>query len=206
VLSRVQPRAILLDILLPGKDAWEFLATLKSENATKDIPILVATTVEDQRKGFALGADAYVLKPVERSWLLAELARLTSHDLLPRVLVIDDEEIARYVLSQCLVGLPYIISEAATGLEGVRRAREEQPQMIFLDLNMPGVGGYAVLEQLKADPATRGIPVVISTSKVLTPDERAELATQATAVLPKDTLSRETVIATITAVLPPQSP
>ena len=54
------PQAILLDILLPGKDAWEFLAILKSEDATKDIPVLVATTVEDQRKGFALGADAYV--------------------------------------------------------------------------------------------------------------------------------------------------
>ena len=201
VLSRVQPRAILLDILLPGKDAWEFLAILKSEDATKDIPILIATTVEDQRKGFALGADAYVLKPVERNWLLAELARLTSHDSVPRVLIIDDEEIARYVLSQCLAGTPYLISEAATGLEGVRRAREERPQIIFLDLSMPDIDGYKVLDQLKSNSTTNGIPVVISTSKVLTPDERAELATQATAVLTKDTLSRETVIATITAAL-----
>ena len=206
ILSRVQPQAILLDILLPGKDAWEFLAILKSGDATKDIPVLVATTVEDQRKGFALGADAYVLKPVERNWLLAELARLTSLDSVPRVLIIDDEEIARYVLSQCLVGLPYIISEAATGLEGVRRACEERPQIIFLDLSMPDIDGYKVLDQLKSNSTTNGIPVVISTSKVLTPDERAELATQATAVLPKDTLSRETVIATITAALHPQSP
>jgi CheY-like chemotaxis protein len=162
--------------------------------------------VEDQRKGFALGADAYVLKPVERNWLLAELARLTGHDLIPRVLVIDDEEIARYVLGQCLAGLPYLISEAATGLEGVRRAREEQPQIIFLDLSMPDIDGYEVLDQLKSNSTTNGIPVVISTSKVLTPDERAELATQAAAVLTKDTLSRETVIATITAALRPQSP
>jgi CheY-like chemotaxis protein len=206
VLSRVQPRAILLDILLPGKDAWGFLATLKSEDATKDIPILVATTIEDQRKGFALGADAYAIKPVERNWLLAELARLTSHTSVPRVLIIDDEEIARYVLSQCLAGLPYLISEAATGLEGVRRAREEHPQMIFLDLSMPDIDGYEVLNQLKANSMTNGIPVVISTSKVLTPDEHTELATQATAVLTKDKLSRETVIATITAVLHPQSP
>jgi signal transduction histidine kinase/CheY-like chemotaxis protein len=206
VLSRVQPQVILLDILLPGKDAWEFLAILKSEDATKNIPILVATTVEDQRKGFALGADAYVLKPVERNWLLAELARLTNYDLSPRVLIIDDEEITRYVLSQCLAGLPYLISEATTGLEGVRRAREEQPQIIFLDLSMPDVTGYEVLDQLKSNSTTNGIPVVISTSKVLTPDERAELATQATAVLTKDTLSRETVIATITAALLPQSP
>ena len=205
-LLRVRPQAIMLDILLPGKDAWGFLASLKSEDTTKDIPILVATTIEDQRKGFALGADAYAIKPIERSWLLAELARLTSHTPASRVLIIDDEEIARYVLSQCLVGTPYLVSEAATGLEGLRRAREEQPQIIFLDLNMAGVDGYEVLDQLKANATTNGIPVVISTSKVLTPDERATLATQAKAVLTKDTLSRETVIATITAILHPQSP
>jgi CheY-like chemotaxis protein len=204
-LLRVRPQAILLDILLPGKDAWGFLATLKNEDATKDIPILVATTIEDQRKGFALGADAYAIKPVERSWLLAELARLTRHASVPKVLIIDDEEIARYVLSQCLMGTPYLISEAATGLEGLRCAREELPQVIFLDLNMRGVNGYAVLEQLKADPITRGIPVVISTSKVLTPGERVELATRATAIVTKDMLSRETVLATISAILPPPS-
>ena len=78
--------------------------------------------------------------------------------------------------------------------------------MIFLDLSMPDIDGYEVLNQLKANSMTNGIPVVISTSKVLTPDERTELATQATAVLTKDKLSRETVIATITAVLHPESP
>jgi signal transduction histidine kinase/CheY-like chemotaxis protein len=206
VLQRVRPQAILLDILLPGKDAWGFLGALKGEDATKDIPTLVVTTVEDQRKGFALGADAYAIKPLERSWLLAELTRLTGHAPVPRVLIIDDEEIARYVLVQCLAGTPYLVSEAATGLEGLRRAREEHPQVIFLDLRMPGVDGYAVLEQLKADPVTRGIPVVISTSKALTPPERAELATQAAALLAKDTLSRETVTAALTAVLSAQSP
>ena len=71
---------------------------------------------------------------------------------------------------------------------------------------MPDVDGYEVLKQLKADPTTSSIPVVISTSKVLTPDERTELATQAAAVLTKDTLSRETVIATLTAILHPPSP
>ncbi len=122
------------------------------------------------------------------------------------MLIIDDEEIARYVLSQCLVGMPYLISEAKTGLEGVRRSREEQPQVIFLDLNMPDVDGYQVLEQLKADPTTSNIPVVISTSKVLTPDEHSKLTTQAAAVLTKDMLSREAVLATLTTVLHPPSP
>lgn len=200
-LQRIRPAAILLDILLPGKDAWGFLASLKSEDATKDIPVLVATTLEDQRKGLSLGADAYTVKPVERSWLLAELTRLTNYVPTPRVLIIDDEEISRYVLSQCLVGKPYLVSEAETGLEGLHRARKEQPQVIFLDLNMPGVDGYMVLEQLKDDPMTSGIPVIIHTSKVLTESECAGLAPKVAAVLTKDTLSREKVIATINAAL-----
>ena len=72
-LVRVRPHAIILDILLPGRDTWTFLATLKSQDTTQDIPVLVATTVDDHRKGWALGADAYAIKPITRAWLLGEL-------------------------------------------------------------------------------------------------------------------------------------
>jgi len=123
-----------------------------------------------------------------------------------RVLIIDDEEIARYVLTQCLASTPYVVGEAATGMEGLRRAREDRPQVIFPDLNMPGVDGYAVLEQLTADPATRDIPVVTCTSKKLTLSERARLAAQAAGFLAKDVLSRETVTAALAVALGSQSP
>lgn len=76
-LQQVRPHAILLDILLPDEPAWSFLAEVKNEPATAAIPVLVATTEEDQQKGLALGADAYGIKPISRVWLLAELARMT---------------------------------------------------------------------------------------------------------------------------------
>jgi signal transduction histidine kinase/CheY-like chemotaxis protein len=200
-LVRVRPQAIILDILLPGRDTWTFLAALKSQDATKDIPVLVATTVEDQRKGWALGADAYAIKPITRAWLLGELQQRTGQSPWPHVLVIDDEEMARYIFKQFLAGAPYFVDEAASGSEGVQRARSDRPQVIVLDLLMPGMDGYEVLRRLQADPVTQGIPVIIVTSRVLTPAEQTQLAGQTTAILAKGTLSREKVQDALAAAL-----
>src|SRR5262249_33835976 len=87
---RITPRAIVLDILLRGEDAWAFLAELKGDEATRSIPIVVATTVDDHHKGYGLGADAYVVKPVERGWLMATLDGLTAGEHGRPVLIIDD--------------------------------------------------------------------------------------------------------------------
>jgi signal transduction histidine kinase/CheY-like chemotaxis protein len=200
-LLKVQPRAIVLDILLTGKDAWTFLTDLKANEETRDIPVIVATTVEDQRKGFALGADAYCIKPVERDVLLRELTRLTSPSELPHILIIDDEEISRYVLKQFLKGMSCVISEAETGLAGLRKAREERPHVIFLDLGMPGMDGYQVLIQLKADPATKDIPVIINTAKAISAEEQAQLAATTVAILSKSAMSRETMTEMIKTVM-----
>ena len=189
-LVRVRPQAIILDILLPGRDTWTFLAALKSQDATKDIPVLVVTALADQRKGRALGADAYAIKPITREWLLGALQQYTGQPPWPHVLVIDDEEMARYIFKQLLDGTPYLVDEAASGSEGVQRAQRDHPQVIVLDLMMPGMDGYEVLRRLQADPVTHGIPVIIVTSRVLTPAEQTQLAGQTTAILAKGTLSR----------------
>jgi CheY-like chemotaxis protein len=109
----------------------------------------------------------------------------------PTLLVIDDEAVARYVLRKLLRDIPYLIAEAADGSEGLRRAHELQPRLILLDLNMPGLTGEKLLEQLKADPLTRAIPVVIVTALVLTESDRQRLATHTYAILSKDSLSRD---------------
>jgi signal transduction histidine kinase/DNA-binding response OmpR family regulator len=200
-LARVRPQAIILDILLPGRDTWTFLATLKTQDATKDIPVLVVTALTDQRKGWALGADAYAIKPITRTWLLDALQQHTGQPPWPHVLVIDDEEMTRYIFKQLLDGAPYLVDEAASGPEGVQRAQCDRPQVIVLDLMMPGMDGYEVLRRLQADPVTHGIPVIIVTSHVLTPAERAQLAGQTAAILAKDTLSRVRLQDTLAAAL-----
>jgi CheY-like chemotaxis protein len=121
-------------------------------------------------------------------------------------LIIDDEEISRYVLRQFLVGSPYSIAEAATGLEGLRRAQEEHPQLIFLDLSMPEEDGYQLLVRLKSDPLTKEIPIIVSTAKVLSEEERMQLTAQTVTILPKAALSHETVANALKMVFNKKSP
>ena len=73
------------------------------------------------------------------------------------MLVIDDDAMARYIFTQCLAGASYLVEEAASGAEGVQRARRDRPQVIVLDLFMPGMDGYEVLRRLQADPVTHTI-------------------------------------------------
>jgi CheY-like chemotaxis protein len=117
------------------------------------------------------------------------------------VLLIDDEDVSRYVFRQCLAGSPYLVHEAATGPEGLQRARSEHPQLIVLDLTMPGMDGYEVLQHLQADPTTQAIPVIICTSRTLTAAEQSQLAAQTAGVLAKGTLSRNSVQEALSAVL-----
>jgi len=193
-IARHAPRAILLDILLRGEETWSWLAQLKANAETKSIPVLVATTVEDQRKGLALGADAYVLKPVDRVTLLAHLHRLVGGADRGGLLIVDDEEASRYVLRK-LVGSSWsAVHEASDGEEGLRLARELHPRGIVLDLQLPGLSGEAVLEALHADPATNEIPVVVVTSQVPAAQLRGKLLRHARAVLSKQQLSAESLL------------
>jgi signal transduction histidine kinase/CheY-like chemotaxis protein len=192
-MRRLRPVAVILDIRLHGEDTWSFLTELKRREETRDIPVLVVTTVADQHKGLGLGADAYAVKPVERVWLLETLGRVTGPERREHVLVIDDDETARYLVRSSLADSAYAVVEAGEGREGLRQARELRPAAIFLDLVMPGYSGFEVLEQLREDATTRGIPVVVMTSKVLAPADLAWLRARATAVLSKAQVGRDTV-------------
>jgi signal transduction histidine kinase/DNA-binding response OmpR family regulator len=181
VLRRHHVAAIVLDILLPDETAWQWLAELKSQEDTRQIPVLVATSVDDPRKALSLGADDYCLKPVERAWLLSFLERVTRVErnlvnaLPPVVLLIDDQEADRYILHRHLTEVGYSVVEAASGEEGLRLLAELKPDVILLDLNMPGMDGFSVLEQLKQNGDTATIPVVIVTSQILPPEREMAL-------------------------------
>jgi signal transduction histidine kinase len=136
------------------------------------------------------------------------LAPITTASQEPseRILIVDDDEKARYVLRRLLTETPYAVIEAASGSEGLRRAREDQPQVIFIDLMMPEMDGFEALERLKSDSTTRDIPVIIITSKAVKPEERRLLDGKVVTILPKATASREAVIASIREALPPARP
>ncbi|MFZ5788625.1 MAG: response regulator [Acidobacteriota bacterium] len=194
-LATLRPVAVVLDVLLPGGESWGLLAEIKSEPRTRDLPVVVATIIDEPQRGLALGADDFAVKPIERRWLLGRLREFAGRGQVSRVLVVDDEEVSRYLLKGLLADTRFEIREAADGLEGLAMARTERPDVILLDLVMPKLNGFEVLRALKADPATRDIPVIVCTSKILEDEERAQLTESAVAVLAKESTSRETALA-----------
>ena len=196
-LAVFRPRAIVLDILLRGEDAWGFLAELRRRPDLRGIPIAVISTVEDRAKSLALGADVYCAKPIDRQTLLQTLTCMVEPETVKRVLIVDDEEISRYVLRQHLLTPRHVISEACDGTEALRIAHAEQPDVICLDLMLPELDGYEILRRLKADPATQEIPVVIFTSKHLEENERLGLLEWVPTILSKELVSRESAVAAI---------
>jgi signal transduction histidine kinase/ActR/RegA family two-component response regulator len=124
--------------------------------------------------------------------------RLETPRLESRLLLIDDEESARYLIKKMLGRLPWVVDEAASGEEGIRMAREAQPNLILLDLKMPGLSGLETLSRLKSDPLTSETPVVIITSQTLTSVECEDLMVRAQAILSKEGLSKEGLVEAIT--------
>jgi signal transduction histidine kinase/DNA-binding response OmpR family regulator len=201
LIEQMHPVALVLDIRLAGEDAWAFISELRRRDDTRDVPIVVVSSIDDQAKGLTLGADAYAIKPVHPSWLLGTLSRLLDRGPGRRVLVIDDDEISRYLVRNHLAGAPFEVREAVGGEEGLRDARAEHPDAIVLDLVMPEMSGFDVLAQLKEDPATMDIPVVVLTSKALSDEERRRLAPHALRILSKQDLAEGQAVDDLRAAL-----
>ena len=193
-MQESRPAAIVLDIMLEGDSSWSFLARLKNDPATSDIPVLVVTVTDREEKARALGADEFWLKPVDQQRLLRKLKELARSGPLARVLVIDDDDTARYIIRRHLEGTPYVVYEASTGEAGVRLARSEHPHVILLDFLLQGSTAFDVIDELKADARTRSIPVIVVTSHVLDELDRTRLLAEAQAVISKQHLSRELAI------------
>jgi signal transduction histidine kinase/response regulator RpfG family c-di-GMP phosphodiesterase len=192
-LRTVRPVAIVLDVLLRGEHSWELLYELKHDPATLNVPIFVVTVVDNREKALALGADGFHSKPVDRVWLLQQLEETVKRTETKQLLVIDDDEASRYLLKTALGRADFRIVEATGGADGLRKVLELSPDIVVLDLSMPDLSGFEVLSQLKENPLTAAIPVIIHTSRVLDAHER-EMLGQAVAIVSKESNSRELLL------------
>ncbi|WP_235834970.1 response regulator [Piscinibacter terrae] len=172
----ITPDVITVDILLPGMDGWEFIERLRDVPAWADIPVVVVSVMADHRRGFSLGASLVLQKPVGRHVLSRGLARI---GLKPggdsTVLVVDDDANAVEIMATHLRQSGYTVLRATGGAEGIELARRYRPDLIALDLEMPEVSGFDVVEALSGHPGTSGIPIVIVTARQVTPATRKRL-------------------------------
>ncbi|QWV95162.1 response regulator [Geomonas oryzisoli] len=188
-----RPFAITLDIMMPEMDGWEVMRALKEHPETADIPVMIISLSEDRATGVALGAVGVISKPVGKEQLMDAFARLTGAGCR-LVLVVDDAEYDRFFLASLFKeqGLDVLLAES--GPEALELAVTDHPDLITLDLLMPGMDGAAVLDRLRSNSSTADIPVVVITSKELSHSELERLSSGVSAVISKNGLERRAVL------------
>jgi len=189
----LKPAAITLDILLPEIDGWEVLTRLKQEEATRNIPVVVISVVDNPGLGRALGALDYFVKPVDRQTLLSRLGRYTFTSKVGqeeiRILLVDDEPANLDLLESILQPAGFTVLRASGGQEGVDMALADKPHLILLDLLMPNMTGFDVVAALRGAESTRAIPIMVLTSKDLTEEDKRQLNGQVAAVFERNSLA-----------------
>ncbi len=173
MLATTKPDLITLDILLPGMDGWDFLGRLKQDKTVAHIPVVIVSIVADgnERKGFSLGATEVLQKPVSKKSLLESVASAglgVDGCVSGTVLVVDDDPKAVELVSQHLESSGARVLRAYGGAEAIDLAIEKHPDLIILDLMMPEVTGFDVVDSLKTNEKTARIPIVILTAKAMT--------------------------------------
>jgi signal transduction histidine kinase/CheY-like chemotaxis protein len=172
-IARHKPEAALLDIRIGDDSRWDFLAGLKHKYS--DVPVIATSAFEDAAIAKAKGAELFLSKPLDREILVRELRRLTSQPGTCNLLIVDDNEVSRYILRELLTQPWLHIEEAANGKDALERLNQSLPNAMILDVLMPDVSGLEVLRQLRSRPETADLPILIYTSKPLSDAEKAQI-------------------------------
>ena len=186
-LEKLTPDVMILDVLLRAENSWDLLRELKARSSP--IPVIVMSVTDEARKAYGLGADAYLTKPFNPEQMIEQIIKLTATATRPKILMIDDNEVSRYLLRGSIPDTLYDVYEARDGREGLRVCREINPSLIFLDFYMPDFNGSEVLKDLRKSPETAGIPVVLHSTKILTEAEREFFQQHSVAIFPKQSLA-----------------
>ncbi len=193
------PAVIVLDILMPDKDGWQVLQELKSKPETRDIPVVIASVVEETKLGFSLGAVDYFVKPIDKGGFLKRIAEL-GLARGEKVLVVDDNPKDVRLVASILEAEGIGVLCAYGGEEAVSMAAENEPALIVLDILMPDLSGFEVIERLRANNKTRNIPIIILTIKELTEQEFNMLHSQTEAIMMKTTFRWEDFLSEVKRV------
>ncbi len=195
--KRLHPAAVLLDLDLDGEDGLDLLKALKEDPTTRGIPVIIESVLAEQKRGLLVGASDYLVKPLDRTRLLETLGRVRRADSAgaePLVLAIDDDPVVSTILRTVLAPAGFRLKTASLGKEGLEIARREQPAVIIVDLLLPDISGFEVVERLAADPRTARLPVIALTGANLSAKDRKRLENRVSSLAQKGDFTRESVL------------
>lgn len=184
-----QPQAITLDLLMKPVSGWEVLLRLKNDARTTNIPVIVVSIVDHPTSGAALGADDYLVKPVDKATLLRAVERcLEGRDRgssARPILIVEDDAATREIIVELLKTKGYAVKTAADGAEARAEVAGSLPELVILDLMLPRVNGFELLAEWRANPRTAELPIFVLSSKDLTAKEKNYLRANAQSLFRK---------------------
>jgi signal transduction histidine kinase/CheY-like chemotaxis protein len=184
--KHLRPIAITLDVMMPDLDGWSVLAALRQDTELADIPVIMVTILDEQRRAASLGAAGYLTKPIDRDRLRRIMGRFRTPARTTRVLLVEDDADQRERLRAWLEGPHWLVQEAANGREALACLQADRPDVILLDLMMPEMDGFAVVAALQKEPRWRDVPVIVITARDLDAQDRARLNSGVQSVLVKE--------------------
>jgi hypothetical protein len=191
-----QPTAVSLDVFLPDMLGWTVLSQLKQNPATRHIPVQIVTLDEDRQHGLARGAFSFMTKPTTTEGLELALSKLTdfAKPRRKRLLVVEDNPLEQVSITELLGHDDIDIETVETGKHAIERLHEEPADCVVLDLRLPDMSGFEVLENIRDDSSLANVPVVVFTGRELSPEEDVRLHTMARSVVVKGVESPERLL------------
>jgi signal transduction histidine kinase/DNA-binding response OmpR family regulator len=200
--KKIQPYAITLDVMMPNRDGWQVLEELKTNPGTQHIPVVMCSILGDQEKGFSLGAADYLMKPILEEELVSAMDKLNHNGDIHDILAVDDNPNDLGLIEKILENQKsYQLRTAQSGSQALVEIRNKLPDAIILDLFMPDLDGFSLLETVQADPILREIPIIIYTAGDLDEETRARLADFSEGLLQKGSVTEEEMFAQLKRVL-----
>ena len=195
--QELHPIAITLDVLMPDLDGWTVLAALRGNPELADIPVVMATITDQQRKGMTLGAVGYLTKPIDRDVLTTLLRPFQARVRRTNVLMVEDDPAQRISIRSVLEPQHWVVTEAENGRVALDRLRDETPDIILIDLMMPEMDGFQLITALRDRPEWRRIPVIVITALDLTAADRARLNSGVEGILLKNSFDPGQLVQTV---------
>jgi PAS domain S-box-containing protein len=203
--KEVRPDLITLDIIMPGKDGWSVLKTLKADPSLATVPVVVATILGDKNLGYAMGAADFLTKPVDKAQIEKIMRKHGPSTNGAQVLIVEDDVETRALLRRMLAKGGWTVAEAVDGKDALEKLASVRPKLVLLDLMMPGVDGFGVIEAMRRDDNLRDIPVVVITAKDLNAREVQQLADHAQEVFRKGSYDRKDLLAVVREQIAPSA-